>query len=375
MKRFIIAGGGAAALEAARAIRAQSETDEILLFLKEGLLPYSRPALTELLRGEKDVNSILARPAAYYEQQRIQTYFEPVTEIHPASHAITAPSGRYEYSSLLLATGADCFNPLTGEGVPLYTLRTYADLQALRLAAKANARAVVVGGGILGLEAALALRERGCAVTVLERGPRLMAVQTDQRAAELLTISLHALGLQTYCNAGVNGVLPGGLSTTLGDMAADFILVSAGIRAEMGLALRAGIPCDKGIVVNAAMQAEAPDVFAAGDCAQFAGRLAGLWPVAGAQGKTAGQNMAGNLALFTPLPAATVFKGGSVRLFSAGSLTGEAQTTENNGNYQAVYTENGSITGVLLLGSMQKMAMATKLIGKPAETAQAFLAG
>lgn len=371
-EQFVIIGGGGAALAAAKAIRERNHTAHITIVCGEGVPPYNRPALSDMVADGYSFSAIELQELSWYKQQNIKLVMDAKAQaVDAAAHTVTLTDGRVlPYAKLLLATGANAFCPVKCEAgsVPVRVLRSYVDAQALLSAVRMGSRVVVVGGGILGLEAALALREQGAQVTVVELAARLMSIQADEFASAVIETRLAALGMQIYTGVMVQKVDAEGIHLSSGELLhADLVLVSAGIRSELTLAAQLGLQTGRGIVVDGAMRTSAPDIFAAGDCAEFEGRVAGLWGAALDMGNAAGAAMCGDAAAYhAPVPA-TAFEGGGINLFAVGNVNGERLQTvvvhdEPTGVYHKLVLKNGKLVGVLMMGEVKNGAAAVAAV-------------
>lgn len=380
VERFVIVGGGIAALEAAKAIRERNATGLITMICGEGVIPYNRPALSDVVGDGYSFEAIAVEDMRFYAQQNIQLVLDArAVKVDAAAREVLLSDGRrLPYDQLLLATGANAFNPVRAKegAVPCHCLRTFADaLDAIERCR--GRRALVVGGGILGLEAAVALRELQAQVTVVELGERILAMQADGEASARLKVDLEALGLNIQTGKTVQELTADGALLTDGSfVAADFVLVSIGVRSEVALAKEMGLAVNRGIAVDEAMRTGVPNVYAAGDCAEYAGRVAGLWNVAAAQGKVAGAAMAGDEAAYAPPIAATAFETAGIRFFSAGTFAGEhltryAREDGFTGATRRLYFKGGRLCGTVFYGDVRQSGAALTLIERGAPFADA----
>ncbi len=379
LDRFVIIGGGAAGFEAAKAIRARNNTATVRLIAGEGLLPYNRPQLSDALADGLSFDNMVLEPYAFFGLNNIELITAAsATTVDPSAQEVTLSDGRkLGYDKLLLATGANPFNPLprTEDAIPCFTLRGYRDVLDIEAQCRGK-RAIVVGGGILGLEAALALRERGATVCVFELGERALPLQADTRASAILTRALESQGISIRTVISVKRFIPGGAELTDGAIVdADFALASIGVRSEVSLAKAMGLDVGRGIVVDAFMRTSAPGAFAAGDCAEYQGRVAGLWAAAVAQGQIAGASMCGDQQMpYEPIVPATAFEVGGVQLFSAGTLQGKAHMThesELTGAYRRLYFQDGKLCGAVFVGDVSGSAKVMEMIASGARPEEA----
>lgn len=298
--KYVIVGGGIGGITAARRLRSLDPSAEIVVLQEEPLPYYLRPGLIAVLAGERELSQIISFPAEWYEKQGIAYRSgEKAVRIRPLRREVELEGGeRVGYDRLLLATGAEPFvPPIPGaerEGV--FTLRRAADAEGIIAYLERVERAIVVGGGLLGLEAARALAQRGIAVTVLEAADRLLPRQLDPQGAAVLTRVLEGFGIEVVpgarCRAiagdrGVEGVELEDGRRIPGQM----VLISAGIRPRTELAREAGLAVSRGIAVDDLMRTSAPDVFACGDAAEWRGRIYGVVPAAREQAEAAAANM------------------------------------------------------------------------------------
>ena len=369
---YVILGNGCAGVSAAQAIRERDKTGRILLISNEGPA-YQRPMLTKAMLSGLTADQMALHPAGWYEAQNIVQILErQVVAVDTQNKQVELDGGfKLPYTKLIFALGSECFiPPIPGhdkQGV--VAIRRLSDVEKIQAMGNALKQAVVIGGGVLGLEAAWELRKAGIEVTVLELAPKLMGRQLDDQAAALL---LDACGKsQVRVETGVQiQSIQGGEAVTgveLGSgeiIPAQLVVVSAGVRANTAIAQSAGIEIDRAIVVNERMETNLPGVYACGDCAQYQGVNYALWPEAQEQGKTAGACAAGELAAYQPIAPVLAFHGMGTELFSLGDpgkqpgveyKTVEVRDEARN-TLERYYFTAGKLCGVILAGDLSKMA-------------------
>jgi len=359
--KIAILGGGVAAFEAAVAARQQDDAAEITIYSREAVPPYRRPALSGMVAQELDDARFYIKSAEFYARERIGVKLGKTAEkIDFAAKRLEFSDGeKVAYDRLVIATGARPFVPpvpgLTGDKVAV--LREFADLENLRARLDEKCRKVaVLGGGVLGLELAAALLERGLEVSVVENAPAIMPRNLDADAGRAVMEYLRKLP-KLALRFGVSAAGWDGKELALSDgsaVEADLVCVSAGVRANIGLAAEAGIQCNRGIVVDDAMRVAGFDgIFAAGDVAECGGMGCGLYNTARAMGKTAGTNAAGGSATFkfeaTPVRLATF----GLKIFSAGDVSGTGEGGGDVANYRKLFRdESGKLRGAILMGNL-----------------------
>lgn len=373
--RYLIIGNGVVGITAAQAIKKADAESEVHIYDAEPYLYYRRPQLWKFIADQAEEKALYFRPAEWYAKQGITLHLGTrVTEIIPQSHALVLEDGSsVEYDRLLLAMGSRCFvPPINGvdkEGV--FTLRSLDDAKAIKERAKQSKSAVIIGGGLLGLETGRAISELGLSVTVLETCPYLLPRQLDAAGAAVLQHCLEDQGfcsvmtdVQTSAILGDEQVT--GVQLTDGTVVpADLVVISTGIRLRAELADQAGLNVNRGVLVDDQMNAGVPDIFAAGDVAVHNGRIYGIIPAALEQAKIAAANMVelGSAHYHGTLPA-TSLKITGVSLTCLGEAMIEAsdsvsilrRSDPQNGLYTRVALQDGKIIGAILLGN-QKNAM------------------
>ncbi|RLL64092.1 NAD(P)/FAD-dependent oxidoreductase [Sinirhodobacter hankyongi] len=302
---------------------------EVTLFNAEPRGTYNRILLSPVLSGEKRFDEIVTHDADWYARAGVTCRFgERVTAIDTAARVVTGEKGAVPYDRLVIATGSTPFIvPLPGrdlKGVIAY--RDFEDTSAMIAAAETGGRAVVIGGGLLGLEAAAGLATRGMAVTVIHIAPHLMERQLDPEAGRLLQADLEARGIRVLCAAQSEEILGEGgavraLRLTDGtEIACDILVMAVGIRPNIALAQAAGLACNRGIVVNDRMETSAPGVLALGECVEHDGALFGLVAPLYDQAQVAAATLCGRAACFVPREVSTKLKVTGCDLFSAGDF-------------------------------------------------------
>ncbi len=369
-EKIIIAGGGIAGIAAAESIREYSDDAEILLISKEKHLPYYRLNLTRWLANEIGEDALPIHQEGWYEENRINLVMgDELSKISMDQKKVTLLNDdmAYPFDKLILATGSHPFvPPLTGanmEGVT--TLRTLDDARYIRANAK-NAGVIVIGGGVLGLEAAGALVDYAKQVTILENFDYLMPRQLSKKAALMLGETITGKGIKLRVNVSakeltgderVSGVLLEGGEI----LPADLVIVSTGIRANSYLARAAGLQVNQGILVNDYLQTSHPDIYAAGDLAEHRGISYGLWGAAQFQGSIAGMNAAGLKTEFGGIPRSNRLKVLGVNLFSIGKFEPDDGSyilieQEKDDTYERFVFHDTHLVGAILYGDTSRSA-------------------
>lgn len=387
-RRIVVVGGGIAALAAVESLRDVCPAASITMITKEPVLPYYRLNLTRYLAGEVGAGALPIHPETWYTERRIRLRLaQEVVAVRPDAHTVELAAGEPEsYDTLILACGAHAFVPPI-EGVSLdgvSVLRTRADADRILAALRPGASWIIVGGGILGLEAAGALAQRGVGVTVLENADRLLPRQLDKPAAERLHAFVAAKGIQVRYQAKTQAIEGDGKvrAVRLADgtgLAADGVIVAAGIRANSHLARKAGLEVNQGIVVDARLASSDPDIYAAGDAAEHRGIVYGLWEPARHQGAIAGMNAGGIVTEFGGLPRANTLKVLGIDLFSIGIVDApdgsfDVFREDAGTGYFSFLFRDGRLAGAILVGDTRLSAALAKAV-KSQQDCSALLRG
>ncbi|SMP53360.1 nitrite reductase (NADH) large subunit [Desulfonatronum zhilinae] len=372
MKRFVIIGNGPAANSAAEAIRKQDQSASVVMFSRESQGHYYTPALPELVSGEKAAEKLIVHGPQWYERLGIDLRLDcPVQDASPERRLVTTAEGEeVGYDALLLATGGNAFvPPIPGTDdqkvtSKVFTLRTMADAERIKAVAGKGRRVALIGGGLLGLEAGNGLRRTGAHVEVVEVFPRLLPRQTDLQGAKLLQELLENMGFAFHLGRKTEQIarMPDGLEIRLDNgtrLTADMILISAGVRPELGLARKLGLAVDKAVLVDDRMRTSLANVYAAGDVCEHRGRYYGIWPAAVEQGRVAGTNMAGGPAEYAGTMPSNSLKVAGIALTAFGEIDAEGRhealifQDQAKGLYRKVVHDQGRMLGGIFLGDDQ----------------------
>lgn len=370
MDRYVIIGNGVAGVTAAQSIARARPGADLHIYAAEPYPYYRRPQLPDYIAGIVAEADIFYRPPEWYEQQGIRVHLNaPVAELDPSAHHLRLTDGTaVPYDRLLLATGGLAWMPPI-EGVNcrgVFTLRTLDDARAIRQFAQSARRGVVVGGGLLGLETARALRALGLEVTVLEFAPYLMPRQLDREGAAVLEMLLERMGIQAVTGAVSEAILGDGTVQAVRlkdgrEFPADLVVCSTGIRPDVTLARQAGLTVALGVVVDEHLQTSAPDVYAAGDVAEAGGIVYGIVPAAIEQARVAAANIvAPGSAIYAGTLPATTLKVVGAELTSLGECVTEGadllqlrRTDPQSGRYRKLALRDGRIVGAILLNERE----------------------
>lgn len=366
-KLIVVGSGMAATRTIEHLLTIAPDRYDISIYGAEPHPNYNRILLSPVLAGEMSINDIVLNDRAWYRQRGIALHtgvqIVAIDRIH--REVVSADGTRERYDRLLLATGSMPFKlPVPGvelEGVITY--RDIADTEAMIDASQSKGRAVVIGGGLLGLEAANGLRTRGMAVTVLHVMPWLMERQLDQTAAALLQQSLEArgirfmLGAHTASITGESGKVSSVVLASGETLPADLVVMAVGIRPNVSLAEAAGLRVNRGIVVDDTMQTFDPRIYAVGECVAHRGVGYGLVAPLYEMAKVAAAHLAhAGITYYAGSVVSTKLKVTGVDLFSAGEFMGGKDCEEvvlrdrRRQIYKKLVLRNNRLVGGVLVG-------------------------
>ena len=366
MQKLVVIGAGMAS---GRVLEHLFESDpdafEVTLFNAEPRGNYNRIMLSPVLSGEKSFAEIVTHDDAWYAENRVTTRFgERITGIDRARKVVISEQGETPYDKLVIGTGSAPFIiPCPGHDLPgVVAFRDLEDVEAMKNAAGAqNGRAVVIGGGLLGLEAAAALRLQGMEVTVLHLAGHLMERQLDEAAGYLLRKDLEDRGIVVKTTASTKAIMGEGKveKVVLEDgtvIPADIVVMAVGIRPAVALGHEAGLDMGRAIKVDAQMQTSDPDILAVGECVEFDGNLLGLVAPLYDQAKVLARTLLGEDDVFKMKELSTKLKVTGCDLFSAGDF-GDGEGREDivfrdpgRGIYKRLVIEDDVVLGAVFYG-------------------------
>ena len=381
MKLVLIGNGMAGVRALEELIKVSPDLYDITVFGAEPHPNYNRILLSPVLAGEQTVDEIILNPLDWYADNNITLHInKKVTQVDRTRRVVIAEDGtEAEYDRLLIATGSTPFVlPVPGkdlEGVIAY--RDIADTNTMIETAKTHKHAVVIGGGLLGLEAANGLMLRGMDVTVVHIAPWLMDRQLDEVAAKLLQRSLEARGLKFLIGAHTQELVGGEDGRVKSvkfkdgqEVAADLVVMAAGIRPNTALAEKMGLHCNRGIVVTDTMQTVTdPRIYSVGECASHRGIAYGLVAPLFEQGKVVANHLAMfGIGRYMGSQTSTKLKVTGIDLFSAGDFMGGDGTEEVvlsdpfAGVYKKLVIKGNKLVGACLYGDTVDGSYYFKLI-------------
>jgi nitrite reductase (NADH) large subunit len=366
-ERLVVIGNGMApgrALE--RLLESAPDRYDITIFNAEPRVNYDRIMLSPVLSGDKSFEQIIIHGDGWYIKHGITLYKGvAVTQIDRAAKIVTSAIGEtIPYDKLIIATGSHpIIIPVPGSKLPgVLTYRDLDDVEAMLFAAKSRGNAVVIGGGLLGLEAAAGLKEQGMDVTVVHLMPTLMERQLDAAAGHLLKRALEARGIRVLVKANTKAILGDKKVRAVRledgtELPADLVIMAVGIRPNSSLAAKAGLTVNRGIVVDETMRTSDSDIFALGECAEAYGISYGLVAPLYEMANVAAAQLAGDAtAKFAPPSTATKLKVTGINLYSAGDFA-EGKDREEivlrdaaRGTYRRLVLKDNRIVGAVMYG-------------------------
>jgi nitrite reductase (NADH) large subunit len=368
--RLVVVGNGMAGMRAVEELLSRApDRFDITVIGAEPHPNYNRILLSSVLAGDKTLDEIVINAPSWYADHGIRLMAENrATAIDRAARQVALADGTaVVYDKLLLATGSKpVAPPIPGLGLlNVRAFRDIADVEAMIAAAASDRRAVVIGGGLLGLEAAWGLKRRGMAVALVHLMPTLMERQLDVAAATLLHRDLDARGIAFFTNSQTEAILGTGRAEAvlLADgwrIPADFVVLAVGVRPNIDLARTADLDVNRGILVGDDMATSDPDIYAVGECIEHNGQVFGLVAPIWDQAKVCGARLAGDAAaVYEPPPVFTSLKITGIDVFSAGALAAADDADQEitlhdakRGLYKKVILRDDRIVGSVLYGSV-----------------------
>jgi nitrite reductase (NADH) large subunit len=356
---IVVIGGGIAGLAVCEAIRERDALTPLTLICAEPQLPYDRVRLSEILVSGASAETLRLRPEEWFEDHHVEVRTGAWAEhVDVEAHVVRLAGGEeISYRSLVLATGSNALMPpIPGiDQDHVHAFRGPEDCEAIRAAAGAAQRAAVIGGGLLGLEAARGIAAQGCDVTVVHLMDRLMERQLDAGAAGLLQ---DALEMDVELRRQTKEIAADRLRFADGEeLEADLVVVSIGIAPETTLGRAAGAEVNRGIVVDDALRTSLPDVWAVGECAEHRGLVHGLVAPILEQARVAAAALTGDdRAAYVGSVPSTKLKVAGVDLFTIGDAEGDGQavvTDAAEGVYRKLAVRDGVACGAILLGDLR----------------------
>ncbi|BCZ47757.1 oxidoreductase [Clostridium gelidum] len=374
---YLILGNGAAGISAATAIRERNETCSIVLASNENVLGYNRPMLTKSMIAKFNSNQIAVHDEAWYKENNITNVLgREAIKIDTKEKEVIFEDGiKLKYDKCIYALGSECFVPpiLGNDKSEIIAIRSISDTNKIAELLPRVKNAVVIGGGVLGLEAAWELSKAKCKVTVLELADKLMGRQLDNEGGKFLEEIIKGEGIDVRLNVKIDEIE--GVDSVTGVrineseiIEADLVIISCGICANSKIAKEAGINASRAIIVNEKMETNISDIYACGDCAEYNGINYGIWPQALEMGKVAGANAAGDSLTYETVDSTLTFNGMNTSLYAIGDNgkkpNVQYKTVEFKDPVKRTYTKyyftNNRLCGAILIGDTSDIVKVTQ---------------
>lgn len=378
--RVIVVGNGLAGTIFAKSLRELNPDAQIDIYGEENYLYYPRPNLIEFLADNISYEQLFAYPEEWYEEKGLGIYTgHKVGRILPDSQEIELQDGkRSKYDKLILADGARASIPsIKGtDKKGVFTLRTLEDALNVLDYLEKHQKLAVIGGGLLGLEIARALKSRGADVDIIEFFPYLLGRQLDLQGASILKDQIEKMGIEVHLSSATEEILGENEVTGLllkGDkkVDADMVIIAAGVRSNIGLAQDTGIEVNRGIVVNDFLQTSDQNIYAAGDNVEHRGGSYGIIPASFQQARTAAVNVAGQEQAYDGTTPSNTLKVVGLHVTSIGLVNPEDAPCEefrkgdpDTGLYKKAVIKNGILVGAIWMGTKQGVNEVNRIVAQ-----------
>ncbi len=383
--KIVIIGSSAAGVSAAAAIRLRNQKCSIDMISAEAVIGYNRPMLTKGLISKVEGSNFNIKPASWYKDNNINLLLSTeVTKVDRDNKEITLSNGnKLSYDKLIIATGARPQNVgIVGQELAgVFSIRDLNDVNNIQQMLPKVQNVVVLGSGILGIEAAWELKNAGKNVTIVDRSGVFMSKQLDAKASQILEDSIIKSEINIVHNAKVDSLIcndnrkiEGKIAVSnvkLGDgnlLDADLVIISMGISPNVEIAKEAGLEIGKFILVDDLMKTNDDSIFACGDCSEFNGQSFGIWIQAIEMGKVAGANAIGDKLTYKQITPINAFNGLGTSLFAVGDNGKDENKKykvvevldDSKNTYEKMYFVNDKLVGAILIGDTKKAVRLTK---------------
>lgn len=382
-EKFVILGNGIAGFKAASNIRLRNKKASITMISKERSTTYYRPQLSDIISEDIDPSKFYVAQDNWFKDNNISEILgASVEKIDSENQKLTFDNGdSISYDKLILANGSYNFIPptkVTGlskdltinsnnyfEVPGVHTIKYLDDVTKLKSALKVSKKAVIIGGGLLGLEAAEEINSLGINTTVIEFSKRLLPRQLDTEGSNIFKSITDKSNIKILLDSSASEILTKdnkvcGIKLSTGEIIeTDIVLFSVGIRSNIDIAKNANIDCNRGILVNIKMETSVKGIYACGDVAELNGIVFGNWPAATEMGRVAGSNAASDNVKFQGFVSSVVFNGLNTEVFCAGIIDFDIEgfkilSFKGNGKYEKLFFKNNILVGGLLVGDVSK---------------------
>lgn len=361
MYDYLIVGNGIAGLKAGETIRKKDKEGSIIIISKEKQHTYWRTRLSELICKDYNKEDIYVKKDTWYEENKIEERFNTVVKKLDLKNkkAILENGEEIDYGKALIATGSYPFIPpiKNADAKGVFAIRNIEDLDEFKRHIENNKKVVVIGGGLLGLEAAYSIKKASGEVLVVESFDHILGKQLDNELSKKLELELNEAGIKTKTGKNTSEILVkdgkvSGIKLEDGEeIEANTIIIQAGVRNNISLAKESGLEVDRGIKVDNNLKTSDDFVYAAGDCIQLGNATIGLWTASMETGQIAGSNMVGDDKTYkTPKPFSQLMIG-NIKLFSAGLNKGDGIKEikkEDGENIYKLFEKDGDYVGGIL---------------------------
>jgi NAD(P)H-nitrite reductase large subunit len=369
----LVIGASAAGLSSVKEFRQLDNTSPVTIISEESYRPYYRPMLTEYIGDTKvlDKPNFYLQNEVWFAEKKINLVNgDRVTGIDLSSKRVKTASGRvFEYFKLIFACGSSCIVPDKSlkKKNNVYTIRNLDDAKRLVSNLDAAKKIAIIGGGLLGLEAAYSLSKHGHFVSVIEISDRILPKQLDADGSMILEKIIRKFNINLIFKTAVKAVLGEQIAEALlfesgEELAIDILIYSIGVKPNAELAKEAGIEIGRGIVVNERMETSVRDVYACGDAAEFNGNIPALWMPAIKQGRVAGINASGGNAVYKDEVYPALLNSFATRVYSIGNVNSSndegierisAINASGTDNYKKLYFADDRLSGFILIGDIK----------------------
>lgn len=368
-QKLVMIGNGMAGIRTIEEILERAnDLYDITVIGKEPYPNYNRIMLSNILQNKMTVEETIMNPYEWYEEHGIELITnDPVIEVDRANQSVTTANGiEVSYDKLIFATGSKAFViPVPGSTLPsVIGWRTIDDTEQMMNIAKTKKKAIVIGGGLLGLECARGLLDQGMEVTVLHLAEWLMEMQLDRKAGNMLKADLEKQGMKFEMQANTTEILGEddveGVKLADGrEIPADLVVMAVGIRPYTEVAKESGLDVNRGIVVNDVMQTSDSNVYAVGECAEHNGKVYGLVAPLYEQGKVLADHLTNKETNgYKGSTTFTSLKVSGCDLYSAGQIVENAEIkgieifNSVDNNYKKIFLKDGNVVGAVLYGDI-----------------------